>query len=147
MTLSAYRLSLQATVVTVALGGRATAAQAKTMALAGGAAQTDIPWLRLTGALILCLALAVAAALALRARLGGGSPGGLKLGLADLLNPRGALAGRDARRLKLVETLRLSHNIDVCVLRFDDRDVLVAATAQGVVQLSPQPAVPDSASQ
>jgi flagellar biogenesis protein FliO len=145
MTLSAYRLSLQAAVVAVALG--ASAAQAKTMALAGGAAQTDIPWLRLTGALILCLALAVAAALALRTRLGGGSPSGLKLGLADFLGARGALAGRDARRLQLVETLRLSHNIDVCVLRFDDRDVLVAATAQGVVQLSPPPAEPDSARQ
>ncbi|WP_425999046.1 hypothetical protein [Caulobacter sp. DWR1-3-2b1] len=103
----------------------------------GGAAPSDVPWLRLAAALILCLLLALAGALILRKRLGAGASAPIKL--KDLLASLGVVTplAPPQRRLRLVETVRLSHNIDICVMQLDDRDILVAATAQGVVQLVP----------
>jgi flagellar biogenesis protein FliO len=72
------------------------------------------------GALALCLALAVAAAYVLRRRLGGTMP---------------AAVGR-ARRLQLVERLRLSHQTDICLISCDGAEFLVAATPQGAATIA-----------
>lgn len=93
----------------------------------GQGASTDVPWLRVIGALILCLSLAVGGAYALRSRLGGGAPP------AGLKRWREALGLTEAapRRLQLIETVRLSHQIDICLLRYDGKDLLIAASSQG----------------
>ncbi len=83
---------------------------------------------RVVAVLILCLCLAVFAAVALRARLGSG-----KL-------PSFFGAARQARRLQLIETLRLSHQIDLCIVACDGREMLVAASARGARLLQPEPA-------
>jgi flagellar biogenesis protein FliO len=89
--------------------------------LGQGGVETDIAWWRVGGALILCLALAVAAAYALRTRLRGGA--------APLLS-------RDERRLRLIETLRIGHQVDVCLIACEGRKLLLAASPHGVVLLS-----------
>ncbi len=100
----------------------------------GQGGSPDVPWWRVAGALVLCLGLAVAGAVALRARLGGGR---LPRGLAGLKLPVGLnLPEGGPRRLQLVETIRLSHQIDVCLIRCDDRHLLVAAGPQGVSVLA-----------
>jgi flagellar biogenesis protein FliO len=83
---------------------------------------TEVPVWRVIAALLLCLALAVGAAFALRKRLGGGLP--LK-------------AGRP-RRLQLVESLRLSHQTDLCLVECDGTNVLIASTPHGVTLIGPQ---------
>lgn len=125
----------------IALAGLlALAAQPALAQTLGQGTSSDIPWLRLTGALILCLSLAVAGAYALRTRMGGGAAlppvlARLKLPIAGLTLPEAA-----PRRLQLVETIRLSHQVDVCLIRCDDRQILVAASPQGVVVLDrPEP--------
>jgi flagellar biogenesis protein FliO len=82
---------------------------------------TEVPVWRVLGALALCLALAVAAAYVLRRRLGGSLP--LNIGRT--------------RRLQLVETLRLSHHIDLCLVSCDGAEFLVAASAQGATTIKP----------
>jgi flagellar biogenesis protein FliO len=82
---------------------------------------TEVPVWRVLGALALCLALAVAAAYVLRRRLGGSLP--LNMGRT--------------RRLQLVETLRLSHHIDLCLVSCDGAEFLVAASAQGATTIKP----------
>ncbi len=86
----------------------------------GLAKEPEVSWWRVVGAFVVCIALAVGAAFALRLRL------------------RGRLAAfhPEPRRLQLVESLRLSHQIDVCLLKCDDRHLLVAATQQGAFLLS-----------
>jgi flagellar biogenesis protein FliO len=84
----------------------------------GQAPDTDVPWWRIVGALVLCLGMAVGAAYVLRERLGGAAP---KLRL---------LGG--GRRMRLVEALRLSHQVDICLLQCDDEELMLAASAQGV---------------
>jgi len=91
---------------------------------------TEVPVWRVLGALAFCLALAVAAAILLRRRLGG--PGRAAFG--------------SARRLQLVESLRLSHQIDLCVVRCDGAEFLLAATPHGATVINPDlpsPAVPE----
>ena len=87
---------------------------------------TEVPIWRVLGALALCLALAVAAAYFLRRRMGGAMP----------------LAMGRVRRLQLVETLRLSHQVDVCLVRCDGAEFLVAASAQGATTINPALAPP-----
>lgn len=88
---------------------------------------SEVPVWRVLGALALCLALAVGAAYVLRRRLGGSTP--LTLG-------RG-------RRLQLVETLRLSHQVDICLIACDGAEFLVAAAPQGATTIDPRrPAAP-----
>ena len=87
--------------------------------LGQGGAGTEIAWWRLIGAFLICVALAVAGALALKSRMRGGLP---KFGVGK-------------RRLQLIDTLRLSHQVDVCLFALDDRDFLIAATPQGAVVL------------
>jgi flagellar biogenesis protein FliO len=86
----------------------------------GGAPATDISWWRVVGALIICLALAAGVAFALKTRL------------------RGALPAMkaDDRQLRLVESLRLSHQIDVCLVECGERRLLIAASPQGATLLA-----------
>jgi hypothetical protein len=109
----------------------------------GGAADVDVPWWRLAGALFLCLALAFGGALALRTRLRGAgsvSAVGPKLAL-----PLGALSSAGealrlfkprAARLRPVQTVRMSPNLDLCLFTYDGKEFLVAATPHGVTVLS-----------
>ncbi len=76
---------------------------------------------------LLCLALAVFAAFALKARLGGG------------WLPAFFAVARPDRRMRLVETLRLSHQIDLCIVACDGREILVAASARGATLLQTLP--------
>jgi flagellar biogenesis protein FliO len=85
---------------------------AQTLGQGGGA---EVPLWRVVGALIFCLALAAGAAFALRARLRGSLPSVKSAG----------------RRLRLVESLRLSHQVDLCLVEIDGREVVVAATPHG----------------
>ena len=93
---------------------------------------TDIPWLRLTAALLLCLGLAAGAAFAIHRRLGGGSVGGTPASLRAMLERLIPETGeRPPARLTAIETRRLSPQVSVSVFTCDGRDYLVASTAQG----------------
>lgn len=110
----------------------ASAAAAQTL---GQGDDTDIPWLRLIAALLLCLGLAAGAAFALDRRLKGGS--GLDgLRLTGLLQ-RFRLPAAEPRRARLtdIETRRVSTQVTVSVFKCDGRDFLVAASAQGQLVL------------
>lgn len=87
---------------------------------------TEVPIWRVLGALALCLALAVAAAYFLRRRMGGSLP----------------LAMGRGRRLQLIETLRLSHQVDICLVSCDGAQFLVAATQQGATTINPSVPAP-----
>jgi len=101
----------------------------------GGASEPQVAWWRVLAALALCLALAVGGALALRARLGGQAPAlrGFKLGLKPAA----------VKRLRLVESLRVSHQVDVCLVSCDGAEFIVAASPQGAA-ITPAPR-PESA--
>lgn len=122
---------LAATVVSGVLA--AAPATAQTL---GQGQDASIPWLRLTLALAVCLALAVGAVLIQRRRLGQPMPS-----LQSLL--RGvAPAGSAEPRVTAVETRRLAGNVTVSVFKCDGRDYLVAASTQGqlvMVSLDPAP--------
>jgi flagellar biogenesis protein FliO len=105
-----------------------TSGAAALLAAAPAAAQrlgqgtgTEVPIWRVLGALLFCLLLAVAAAFFLRRRMSGAMPLGL---------------GGRARRLQLVETIRLSHQVDLCLVRCDDRELLLAATPHGAAPVA-----------
>ena len=105
-----------------------------TVALAqqlGTSAATEVPWWRVVGALTICLLLAVAAAFSLKWKLAKGpSPLPAPAWASRFTESIKTLSG-DARRLRLVETLRLSHQIDICLIRCEDREYVVAASPQG----------------
>lgn len=87
-------------------------------------------WWRWLGAVVLCLLLAVAGAYALRLR-GGAAARPLSIGgFGQLL--AGALVRRPARgtRLGLVEAIRINPQLEVCLVRCDGREYLLAATPQ-----------------
>jgi hypothetical protein len=89
-------------------------AAAQRLGQGGGA---DIPVWRVLLALLFCLALGGAAILLLRKRYGGARP----------------LAFGRPRRLQLVENLRLSHQVDLCIVRRDGLEYVLAASPHGVV--------------
>jgi hypothetical protein len=105
---------------------------ASTPALAqtlGQGADTDIPWLRLGAALILCLGLAAGAAFALNRRLNGGNE---TAALSRLLERLGRPASAATPpRLTGIETRRLSAQVTVSVFKCDGRDFMVASSLQG----------------
>jgi flagellar biogenesis protein FliO len=103
----------------LALGAAAGPAWAQTL---GQGASTEVPWVRMVFALLLCLSLAVVAAFLLKKHLGGGT------------TP--ALFGPRVRRIQLVDTLRLSHQVDLCVVHYGGKELLVAASPGGAVLLS-----------
>ncbi|HEY2710706.1 MAG TPA: flagellar biosynthetic protein FliO [Caulobacteraceae bacterium] len=87
--------------------------------LGGGAPETTIAWWRVISALVVCLALAIGGAYALRSRMRGAAP----------------LLPADERRLRLLETMRIGHQVDICLIGCGEHQVLVAASPQGVVLL------------
>jgi flagellar biogenesis protein FliO len=115
----------------------------------GRARDTDVPAWRVLGALVLCLALAVGAAFALRARLRAGAyvPKGFGGGaqLLEVFRRGGLTAAKGPRRLQLVESVRLNPQVEVCLLRFDGKELLVAATPQGESMLTEAQAATTSA--
>ena len=94
---------------------------------------TGLSWWRVLGALVLCLGLAVLGALALKVRLQGqiGPLSRPKLGLGLLRGIK--IFDRPAQRLKHVESLRLSPQLEVSLFSCDDREFLIAAAAGGVI--------------
>ena len=89
----------------------------------GQAPTVHVAWWRVAGSFLLCMMLAVGGALALRARLG---------------LPMKVL-GKPQRRLRLLETIRLSHQTDLCLVSCDGREFMVAATPHGAVLLGGAP--------
>lgn len=122
---------LRPAAITTGLALCALLAEAAAAQTLGQGGSPDLPWWRVAGALALCLGLAFAGAFLLKARLGGGA---LPPALAKLKWPVAILSLPDGapRRLQLVETVRLSHQIDVCLIRCDDKYLLVAAGPHGV---------------
>lgn len=84
----------------------------------GQAPDEGVSAFRVIAVLGLCLLLAAAGALAIRFRLNGN------------IVPQGL--GQGSRRLVLVERLRLSPQVAVCLVRCDDREYLVALSAGAV---------------
>lgn len=76
----------------------------------------DISIWRVILALLFCLALGGAAIFVLRRRFRGARP---------------LAFGRD-RRLQLIENIRLSHQVDLCLVSRDGHEYLIAASPQGV---------------
>ncbi|WP_157215372.1 FliO/MopB family protein [Flavisphingomonas formosensis] len=109
------------------LAGLAVASVATpALALGNAVADDTISYWRVLASLILCLALAVGGAFALRARFG-----------ANPL-PRMLQQGRE-RRLRLIEIIRLNPQTQLCIIRCDGEDLLVAATPQSVTVLRSLP--------
>lgn len=100
------------------------------------------PWWRWFAAIGFCLLLAVAGAYALRARVQG-------RGLALPRALGGLLTGASAapRRVTVLESVRVSPGLEICLVRCDAQEYLLAATPQGAIQLSPPPAGPAGAGQ
>lgn len=96
-------------------------------------------WFRFIASLLLCLMLAVGGALALRARMGHAAPAlqvpawGRRL--LAWVTPRLRISevSSNPPRLRLVQSLRLSPQVQVCLLDLDGDDVLVSVTAAGSV--------------
>jgi hypothetical protein len=108
----------------------------------GFARDAPAPWWRVVAALILCILLAVAAALAIKARSGG-------VNLADLYRARlpgfdlrGVFKSATPRRLRMVEVLRLSHQVDLCLIQVDGDDLVIAAAPGGASLVSIKPTLP-----
>ncbi len=89
----------------------------------GQAPDDGISFVRVLAALLLCLAIAVAAAIFLQKR------AGLGLTLPSLIK-------RHAR-LKLVESLRVSPQVNVCIVTCDGRELLLEVSPQGASILAP----------
>jgi hypothetical protein len=100
----------------------------------GQGTDTDIPWVRLTAALILCVGLAVGAAFALNRRLNGGPalPGGWRRILEQMGRP---VSGPSSARLTDIETRRLSPQVTVSVFKCDGRSFMVTTSVQGQIVL------------
>jgi hypothetical protein len=58
--------------------------------------------------------------------------------LANAIRPASLTQGRAGRRLKLVESTRVSHQVEVCLFECDGRSFIIAATAQGAFVVKPE---------
>ena len=124
---------IQVSALIVSLAVAAPAAAQKL----GQASEDETSVWRILAALLLCLGLAIAGAVLLKARKG--QPVSFKTLL------------RQPQRLRLVESLRLSHQVDLHIVLSDDIEILMATSAAGVDIVSQVPAraapVDDSAGQ
>ena len=102
----------------------------------GQGSDADIPWVRLTAALLLCLALAAGAAWALSRRLekSGASLHSPFLEKLQRLTP-GAVTPRPIRRFTDVDTIHPSAGLTVSVFKCDGHSFMATATAQGQIVL------------
>lgn len=112
-------------VMVLASIGLAAPACAQTL---GQANTPEIAWWRVVAALLLCLALGVAGAYALRARFGGQLP---------------PVGQRAVRRLRVVENLRIGHQVDICLIACDEAQFIVAASPHGIAMTPVGIASPD----
>ena len=88
-------------------------------------------WLRYIAAIALCLTLAVGGALVLKARQGALGRGSTGQRLSDLFGylTQGLLKPSQANaKMQLVETLRLSNQVDLCLVRYEGQVVIVATS-------------------
>jgi flagellar biogenesis protein FliO len=95
-------------------------AMAQRLGQGGG---TDVSIWRVVLALLFCLALGGAAIFVLRRRYRGARP---------------LSFGRE-RRLQLFENIRLSHQVDLCIVSRDGQEYLIAASPQGVTVVDDGP--------
>jgi len=103
----------------------ASSAAAQTL---GQGSDVEISIWRVLLAFLLCAALAAGAAFILKARQGSGH-------LVSFLV-------KQNRRLRLVESLRLGHQADLCIVECDGRELLVAVSPHGTRLLTRLP-LPD----
>lgn len=95
----------------------------------GQAAGPDVSWWRVLAALLLCLALGVGGAYALRARMG--------VGTAPQVLWR--LGSAPAKRLRIIETVRVGQQVEVCLIACDGREHLIAVSPHAI-EVLPSPA-------
>lgn len=131
--------------LTLVLIGAAAPACAQTI---GRGIESDVPWIRLIGALLLCLLLAAAAVVALRAKMQGQGPlAGKRIDLRRIVDQLRSpwIKTPHSSRLAVLETTWLGNNVSVSILRCDGRDYLVGTTPQGRVFIRPliEPSDPD----
>jgi len=107
-------------------------AAGQTLAQGGGA---PIAWWRVFGATVLCLLLGVAGVLAVKARRDGVPPTLAMLDLRALTRLR--TQPSEPRRLQVVETVRLAHQVEVSLLTLDDAQVLIASSPHGAFVVTP----------
>lgn len=82
----------------------------------GGGADAEVSAWRVVAAFLFCAGLAIAVAFLLRTRIKGTT----------------ALFSQAPRRLQLLETTRVSHQTDICLMSCDGQDFLVAVSPNGV---------------
>jgi hypothetical protein len=122
----------------------ATPAFAQTL---GQASDVHLSYWRVAAALLLCLALAAGAALALRARL---AAGGRLPKLTEVLGkPLGRRAATPGRPIALLDRLRIGPQLEVCLLRCEGRQYLIAVSPNGtsVIDKDLPPAEPEGGEQ
>ena len=93
----------------------------------GRATGPDIAWWRVLAALLLCLALAVGGALALRARLAAGG---------SIPKAPWRFGTSAARRLRVVEAIRVGSQTEICLIACDETEYLVAVSPQKIEVLA-----------
>jgi hypothetical protein len=99
-------------------------------------ADVQVSLWRILAALFFCIGLAVAGAFALKLRLnngGGGRTAALGIISGALKFKLPSLRGQS--RLRLIETLHVSAQLEICLFAFDQQQFLIAACPQGVVVL------------
>src|SRR5258706_13616939 len=101
---------------------RSTPALAETLGQAG---DDGISLWRVAFALVLCLGLAIAGAFALKGRLAPGQAISIPF-----------FAGATSRRMKLIETLRVKHQVELCLVTCDGHEMLVLTSKQGAQVLN-----------
>ena len=94
----------------------------------GGGESADVSWWRVAASLLLCLALAAGGAWALKAKMKG-TP---------------ALFNTGPRRLQVLETVRLAHQVEICLLRCDDKEVFIAVSPHGAFAVQGLEAAPST---
>lgn len=91
---------------------------------------------RVVGATLLCLILGVAGVVAMKVRRDGGRLSAIRFDWRALLvNPPAASPAQ--ARLKVLETVRLGHQVEVSLLVCDNRQVLIATSPQGAFVVTP----------
>lgn len=102
----------------------------------GQGSNASIAWWRVFGATLLCLALGIAGIMAIKARRDGVWPSLAAFDWRNLLTGNQTPVV-DTKRLRVVETVRLPHQVDVSLLTCDDVQVLIATSPHGAFIVAP----------